>query len=88
MKVFLRIVTLLIVGVIVVVLISDSTKAPATQTEESSEVADIEEPTVSEEEVVVPIEEVDTSEESVPELPPGWQEDGTVILGGDGIPNN
>lgn len=88
MKTFIRIIILCIVGIMVVVLVSDS-KDVHLQPEpnEEAETVDEEVDDFLEEEIVVPPEE-EPEEDVVPELPPGWQEDGSVILGGDGIPNN
>lgn len=92
MKGFLRIITLLIVGVIVVVLVRSNTdvEVPENDTAISEEVISESEDGVvtPEEEVVVPEEVQEDVSEEENTLPPGWQEDGTVILGGDGIPNN
>lgn len=84
MKTFLRIIALIFLGVLLVVVIGSLSKKEPEPVEEV-----LEETIVSEEEVILEEEIVD-DEETLEEIidPVGDEDDGVIILGGDGIPNN
>lgn len=93
MKTIIRIILILIVGIIIFGIVSRSKDFSSETTRLESVTSESQELVLPEEEILVDMEE--TIEEDggdnqieTPTLPPGWQEDGSVILGGDGIPNN
>lgn len=92
MKTIIRIILILIVGIIIFGIVSRSKDFSSETTQLETPVSESDELALSEEDVVVETEEMIQEDEvgqiETPALPPGWQEDGSVILGGDGIPNN
>lgn len=92
MKTIIRIILILIVGIIIFGIVSRSKDFSSETTQLEIPVSELEELVLSEEDMVVETEEIIQEDEveqiETPALPPGWQEDGSVILGGDGIPNN
>lgn len=87
MKNFLRILALIFLLVIVVIIVKSGILSGVKTTEDTTVSVDETSPTEAENEQTEPT--ISETEEAIQEIiDPASQEEGVVILGGDGIPNN